>query len=121
MEAALKLKETCGLQAEAFSGAELRHGRWRWSTRHPLLIFARAARRRPGCWSWRATCASAARGFSWPRRPAPRTRIAAGADRHEDLTDRRDPVLLPDVEQLARERGLDPDAPRHLAKVTRTR
>lgn len=25
------------------------------------------------------------------------------------------------VEQLARERGLDPDAPRHLAKVTRTR
>ena len=29
-------------------------------------------------------------------------------------------VLYPMVEQLARERGLDPDAPRHLAKVTRT-
>ena len=26
MEAALKFKETCGIQAEAFSGAELRHG-----------------------------------------------------------------------------------------------
>ena len=41
---------------------------------------------------------------------------------HEDL----DPIAAIQsfylmVEQLARERGLDPDAPRHLAKVTRTR
>jgi glucosamine--fructose-6-phosphate aminotransferase (isomerizing) len=41
---------------------------------------------------------------------------------HEDL----DPIaaiqsFLLMVEQLARERGRDPDTPRHLAKVTRTR
>ena len=41
---------------------------------------------------------------------------------HEDL----DPIAVlqtvyPMVEALARARGLDPDAPRHLAKVTRTR
>ena len=40
---------------------------------------------------------------------------------HEDL----DPIAVvqafyPVVEQLARERGRDPDAPRHLQKVTRT-
>ena len=41
---------------------------------------------------------------------------------HEDL----DPICVaqafyPMVETLARARGLDPDTPRHLAKVTRTR
>ena len=41
---------------------------------------------------------------------------------HEDL----DPIatvqsFYPMVEALARARGLDPDAPRHLSKVTRTR
>jgi glutamine---fructose-6-phosphate transaminase (isomerizing) len=41
---------------------------------------------------------------------------------HEDL----DPIAViqsfyPLVEALARARGLDPDRPRHLAKVTRTR
>ncbi len=32
-ECALKLKETCQLQAEPFSAAEVRHGRWRSSAK----------------------------------------------------------------------------------------
>ena len=41
LEAALKFKETCGLQAEVFSGAELRHGPMALVDEgYPLLIFA---------------------------------------------------------------------------------
>ena len=39
-EAALKLKETCGLHAEAFSAAEVRTGRWHSSEGFPVLVFA---------------------------------------------------------------------------------
>src|SRR5207248_1943825 len=40
-EAALKLKETCALQAEAFSGAEIRHGPMALIDEgYPVLIFA---------------------------------------------------------------------------------
>src|SRR5271155_3899132 len=41
LEAALKLKETCAIQAEAFSGAEIRHGPMALIEEgYPLLIFA---------------------------------------------------------------------------------
>lgn len=41
MEAALKLKETCGLQAEAFSSAEVKHGPLALiEAKYPVLIFA---------------------------------------------------------------------------------
>ncbi|MDP1108988.1 SIS domain-containing protein, partial [Klebsiella pneumoniae] len=41
MEAALKLKETCGIQAEAFSGAEVKHGPMALvRDGYPLLVFA---------------------------------------------------------------------------------
>src|SRR5213075_2447047 len=41
MEAALKFKEVCGIQAEAFSGAELRHGPMALvDPGYPLLVFA---------------------------------------------------------------------------------
>ena len=40
-EAALKLKETSGIQAEAFSSAEVRHGPMELIDRdYPLLVFA---------------------------------------------------------------------------------
>lgn len=40
-EAALKLKETSGIQAEAFSSAEVRHGPMELIERdYPLLVFA---------------------------------------------------------------------------------
>ncbi|HVE54118.1 MAG TPA: SIS domain-containing protein, partial [Ramlibacter sp.] len=41
MEAALKFKETCGIQAEAFSGAEIQHGPMALIEEgYPLLVFA---------------------------------------------------------------------------------
>ena len=41
MEAALKLKEVCGIQAEAFSGAELRHGPMALVEQgYPVLVLA---------------------------------------------------------------------------------
>lgn len=41
MEAALKLKETCGLQAEAFSSAEVKHGPLALiEAKYPVVIFA---------------------------------------------------------------------------------
>lgn len=123
-EAALKLKETCGIQAEAFSGAEVRHGPMAIVDEgFPLLVFA-------------------------PRGPAQASLIAVA----HDLQERGARVLLaappdvpgvdlplvpaphpeldtvtaiqsfyPMVEALSRARGLDPDHPPHLSKVTRTR
>ena len=47
-EAALKLKETCGLHAEAFSAAELRHGPMALVGRgFPVLAFAQHDETRP--------------------------------------------------------------------------
>ena len=41
LEAALKFKETCGIQAEAFSGAEVQHGPMALIEEAiPLLVFA---------------------------------------------------------------------------------
>jgi len=124
MEAALKLKETCGMQAEAFSGAELRHGPMALVEEgYPLLIFAPRGPAQAGL-------LELARDM---RQRGARVLLAAPAGTagaelplvltgHEDL----DPIAIvqafyPMVEQLARQRGYDPDAPRHLAKVTRTR
>jgi len=123
MEAALKLKETCGMQAEAFSGAELRHGPMALVEEgYPLLIFAPRGPAQAGLLELARDMRQRGRGSCWRHRPGPRRRVAAGAGGHEDL----DPIAIvqafyPMVEQLARQRGHDPDAPRHLAKVTRTR
>jgi glucosamine--fructose-6-phosphate aminotransferase (isomerizing) len=123
MEAALKFKETCGIQAEAFSGAEVKHGPMALVEEgYPLLVFAPRGPAQAGL----VALASEMRGRG------ARVLLAAplgtpGAElplvhaQHEDL----DPIaavqsFYPMVEALARARGLDPDTPRHLAKVTRT-
>ena len=123
LEAALKFKETCGLQAEAFSGAELRHGPMALVDEgYPLLVFAPRGPAQAGL-------LELARDL---RQRGARVLLAAPAGTagaelplaltgHEDL----DPVaaiqsFYPMVEALARARGRNPDAPRHLAKVTRT-
>lgn len=120
LEAALKLKEVCGIQAEAFSGAEVRHGPMALVERdYPLLIFAPRGPAQAGLLELAADM----------RRRGARVLLAApdGGDltlvpcADEDL----DPIaalqsFYPMVEALARARGLDPDAPRHLSKVTLT-
>jgi glutamine---fructose-6-phosphate transaminase (isomerizing) len=113
-EAALKLKEICRLHAEAYSAAEVMHGPMELiGTGFPVLVFA------PADAAHATTAASAAE--------------LAKAQAHV-LTPRHHPTLNPlldpisiietfyvSAERLSRRLGLDPDAPRLLSKVTRTR
>jgi glucosamine--fructose-6-phosphate aminotransferase (isomerizing) len=122
-EAALKFKETSALQAEAFSGAEIKHGPMALIDEgYPLLIFATRGPAQAGL----VALADEMRGRG------ARVLLAAPPDvagRDLDLPVAACPDLDPIVAiqafyvmaaRLAKARGLDPDRPRHLSKVTRT-
>ncbi|MBC3376820.1 SIS domain-containing protein [Pseudomonas sp. SWRI92] len=122
-EAALKFKETSAIQAEAFSSAEVRHGPMALIDEHyPLLVFAPRGAEQAGVLSLAADM----------RQRGARVLLAAPDDIAErDLTLSRaehpalDPILAIQsfygmAARLAVARGLDPDRPRHLSKVTRT-
>lgn len=123
-EASLKLKETSNLHAEAFSGAEVRHGPVTLvGPRYPLLLFmptdAAAATLRPLVDDLRAMKASLF--VAEPGDPAPSRLPALPPDQPE-----ADAICLIQsfyglAVRLADARGLDADQPRHLRKVTRTR
>ncbi len=123
-EAALKLKETCNLHAEAFSGAEFLHGPVALvSSSYPILMFNPTD--------------AAAKGM---RQLAANLRMKGTAlyttDPDEEATGHL-PVLPPGnpeadaicliqsfyvmAVQLAERLGTDVDRPRHLRKVTSTR
>ncbi len=123
-EAALKLKETCAIHAEAFSSAEVLHGpAGVIEPGFPVVAFVPADAARTGMLETIDRLASfgaapllvdVAPHPVWPTLVAP----AAG---HELLT----PILALHtfyrlVEATAHRRGRDPDAPPHLMKVTRT-
>lgn len=123
LEAALKFKETCGIQAEAFSGAEVQHGPMRLIEEgYPLLVFAPRGPAQEGLLELARTM----------RTRGARVLLAAPAgtpDANLPLIDSAVPELdaicaiqsfYPMVEALARARGNDPDSPPHLKKVTRT-
>jgi glucosamine--fructose-6-phosphate aminotransferase (isomerizing) len=122
-EAALKLKETSAIQAEAFSSAEVRHGPMALiDENYPLLVFAPRGAEPAGLLSLAADM----------RQRGARVLLAAPDDIAErDLTLSRaehpslDPILAIQsfyvmAAGLAEARGMDPDQPRHLSKVTRT-
>jgi glutamine---fructose-6-phosphate transaminase (isomerizing) len=115
MEAALKFKETCAIQAEAFSMALIDEG-------YPLLILAPRGPAHAGLVAladeMRARGAhvllaapAGTRGVNLP--------IVETADVDLDCVSMIQ-SFYPMVEALARARGFDPDRPRHLAKVTKT-
>jgi glucosamine--fructose-6-phosphate aminotransferase (isomerizing) len=123
LEAALKFKETSALQAEAFSGAEIKHGPMALiEDGYPLLIFATRGPTQAGL----VALATEMRGRG------ARVLLAAPADIAErDLT--LPVAATPDLDpivaiqsfyvmaaHLSRARGMDPDRPRHLSKVTKT-
>ena len=122
-EAALKLKETCGLHAEAFSAAEVRHGPMALvGPGFPVLAFAQGDETRAGVEA--AVAAAAAQG-------APALKAGGGAQGGVIALPTRDanPILEPIayvlsfyrlVAALAVARGLDPDHPPHLSKITET-
>ncbi len=122
-EAALKLKETCGLHAEAFSAAEVRHGPMALvGPGFPVLAFAQGDETREGV----EAAAAAAAGQGAPV-------LKAGGRAQAGVislpTEAACPVLEPIAyalsfyrlaNALALARGLDPDHPPHLSKITET-
>lgn len=123
LEAALKFKETCAIQAEAFSGAEVQHGPMALiGEGFPLLVFAPRGPAQAGLLGLAAQM----------RERGARVLLAAPAGTEgcelpivEAGSPELDPVcaiqsFYPLVESLARARGFDPDRPQHLTKVTRT-
>jgi glucosamine--fructose-6-phosphate aminotransferase (isomerizing) len=123
LEAALKFKETCGIQAEAFSGAEVKHGPMALIDEgYPLLVFAPRGPAQAGLLALADEMRKrGARVLLAAPAGTPCSELPLVPTGAEDL----DPIaavqsFYPMVEALARARGLDPDSPRHLAKVTRT-
>jgi len=122
-EAALKLKEACGLHAEGISGAELRHGPMALLQKSfPVLLFAQ----RDQSLESMAELAQdlAGRGASMMSAGIP------GAPGIQLPVVDSDPLIAPILQiasfyrlanSLALARRLDPDRPPHLAKVTETR
>lgn len=122
-EAALKFKETSAIQAEAFSSAEVRHGPMALvEERYPLLVFAPRGPEQEGLLALAEDM----------RQRGAQVLLAAPDDIAErDLPLQRaahpalDPILAIQsfyvmAAGLAEARGMDPDQPRHLSKVTRT-
>ncbi|MGH8166543.1 MAG: SIS domain-containing protein, partial [Woeseiaceae bacterium] len=121
-EAALKFKETCGLHAEAFSSAELRHGPMAIVRRgFPVLLLAQPDETRDGMTTLaRELEAQGAEVTTVGLREA-----HAGALPVIDADPAMTPLLQIQsfyrmVNALAVARGHDPDRPRHLSKITET-
>ncbi|MCG6657408.1 SIS domain-containing protein [Halomonas campisalis] len=122
-EAALKFKETCAIQAESFSGAEVRHGPMALiGPDYPVLVFAPPGPEQAGLLEL----------AEWLEGVGARVLLAADegvARRQLTLVDAGHEALQPlsviqsfyvMVAGLAASRGSDPDRPRHLNKVTCT-
>ncbi len=123
-EAALKLKETCNLHAEAFSGAEFRHGPVALvSARYPILLFTptdAAALGLPELAADLQRKGAAVLMTGAPGTMPPGLPVAPAV--HPDT----DAICLIQsfyamLVRVAQHRGADLDQPRHLQKVTRTR
>lgn len=125
-EAALKLKETSGIQAEAFSSAEVRHGPMELIDRdYPLLVFAPPGPEQAGL--LRLAADMRARGAAVLLAAPAGTPGLSGTvlplaqSAHAAL----DPIaailsFYVMAADLAVARGRNPDTPRHLNKVTET-
>jgi glucosamine--fructose-6-phosphate aminotransferase (isomerizing) len=122
-EAALKLKETSGIQAEAFSSAEVRHGPMELIDRdYPLLVFAPRGPEQAGLLQLaRDMQARGARVLLAAPDDLPEATLPLVSTAHAAL----DPIaailsFYVMAAGLAAARGRNPDAPRHLMKVTET-
>ena len=127
-EAALKLKETCGIQAEAFSGAEFKHGPMALVDQgYPIIVFAPRGPCQAGLIEVAGQMADRG-GKVWlvaPEGSTPtKTNVewlamapAASID-HDPITLIQTFYLF--AESLSRARGLNPDKPNNLSKVTLT-
>jgi glucosamine--fructose-6-phosphate aminotransferase (isomerizing) len=124
LESALKLKETCGIQAEAFSAAEIKHGPQALIEKgYPLIVYATRG----------PILSSMLDLANEMRQRGARVLLAApssvpeadleiessGAEELDIITAAQSFYLL--AEELSRHLGMNPDQPPHLAKVTKTK
>jgi len=131
-ETALKCKETCGLHAEAFSSAEVRHGPYALlGAGFPALLYAQRDGTQGGVEALGTELAR--RGVPVLIAGAREGGAAADAARRagavalptEGASAEISPILLVQsayrlIAALALRRGFDPDNPAHLRKVTET-
>jgi glutamine---fructose-6-phosphate transaminase (isomerizing) len=123
-EAALKLKEVAGLHSEAFSGAEFLHGPVALvGASYPLLMFVAPDETAPGLRRLAADLRSRGANLLCAD---PVGGISAGLPTLPPDHPEADAICLIQslykmAAELAIARHLDPDRPRHLQKITRTR
>ncbi|QPC88535.1 SIS domain-containing protein [Mesorhizobium sp. NBSH29] len=123
-EAALKFKETCGLHAEAYSAAEVMHGPLALVRKgFPVLALAARDRSELSMADTADTLSTKQAAVFITSDMVSRARPLPFAATGHPLTD---PLALivsyyAFIEAFARQRGLNPDEPRNLKKVTETR
>lgn len=122
-EAALKLKETCAIHAEAFSAAEVRHGPMALvKSGFPVLMLSQRDVTRPDAEALAADFAAREAAVVMSGLPAPSGVLGLPAvDSHPMF----EPILLIQsfyklAAALSVAVGLDPDRPPYLRKVTET-
>ncbi|MCA8883415.1 MAG: SIS domain-containing protein [Rhodobacteraceae bacterium] len=122
-EAALKFKETCQLHAESYSSAEVLHGPVSIVDRgFPVLVLCAGDAAEPSIVEVAdQIAAKGAKVFISSDQAQAANRLPAARTDHPVT----DPIALivsfyAMVEQVARARGINPDEPRHLKKVTET-
>jgi glutamine---fructose-6-phosphate transaminase (isomerizing) len=121
-EIALKFKETCAVHAEAFSSAELRHGPYTLLGKgFPALLFAQRDATLPGIETLARELARRGVPILLAGGNAPGATRLPTMDAVPEIA----PILLVQsayrmIASLAVRRGLDPDHPPHLLKITET-
>ncbi len=128
-ESALKFKETCGLQAEAFSSAEVLHGPFALiKESYPVLLYGQNDNSFTGLLEVadRMQQLNAKILLAAPRDLIPQKYQAAQLDLPASLHPICDPLVAIQafyvhVAQLAKQRGYNPDQPQNLQKVTVTK
>ena len=121
-EAALKLKETCGLHAEAFSAAEVRHGPMALvRSGFPVLAFAQHDETREDVDALATELCRLGANVLLAGSQVPGVLALPTLRAHPAI----EPLLLIQtfyrlVNALAIARGRDPDRPPHLRKITET-
>ena len=122
-EAALKCKETCRLHAEAFSGAEVRHGpQALLQSNFPALILTQDDETRPDLEALGRELVARGVNVMIAGRPLTGATVLPTIPAHPVIQ----PLLLAQsfyklANALSIARGCDPDRPPHLRKITETR
>jgi glucosamine--fructose-6-phosphate aminotransferase (isomerizing) len=121
-EAALKLKETCGLHAEAFSAAEVRHGPMALvGENFPVLVFAQNDETLAGVSELSESFIKAGAAVIAAGTTPAGALVLPSLRAHPALQ----PILIAQsfyrvADALAFARGFDPDRPPLLNKITET-